>query len=249
MATKKKGNKAAGKATASKVAKKGKPSSGNKTKTSQGTTKAKTTKGKKATKPKKAKTKSTKSKPGKKTKSALSSKKKTATKKAAASSSKVKKKTSAVSKGKVARKVAVLKGKTKKKVVPSKTPVAKKAFKPKRAQPAKTKTSSKGLNQLSSSERYNVGGLCACVIETFTKEGQDRLQRVVTHLGLSDLEQANLVRVSQGLRIPKLFADGLASEETRLGVLKGLSQFAKADDPSGKRWKTDLEDFARLLGG
>jgi len=108
--------------------------------------------------------------------------------------------------------------------------------------------SSKGLSQLSSSECYNVGGLCACVIETFTKEGQGRLRRVVTHLGLSKLEQANLFRVSQGLRIPKLFADGLAGEETRRSVLQGLSQFAKADDPSGKRWKTDLEDFARLLG-
>ncbi|MDT7042622.1 hypothetical protein [Candidatus Nitronereus thalassa] len=86
------------------------------------------------------------------------------------------------------------------------------------------------------------------MIETFTEKGQGRLLRVLKHLNLSDMDQANLYRVSHGLRIPKLFADGLPSEETRRVVLQGLSQFAKADDPSGKSWKSDLEDFARLLG-
>jgi len=233
MAVKKKATKSSPKTKAKKVVAKGRSSTNKKSTAKKSATKLKASKGKKAAIPKKSKAKSTTSpSSAKKVKSASSLKNKKP-----ASTPQSKKKKTVTSKQKATRKVA-----------PTRTPVAKKASKPKRAQPAKTKTSSKGLNQLSPSERYNVGGLCACVIETFTKEGQGRLQRVVTHLGLSELEQANLVRVSQGLRIPKLFADGLAGEEMRLGVLKGLSQFAKADDPSGKRWKTDLEDFARLLG-
>ena len=233
MATKKKPSKSSGKANASKVVAKSRPSAKKKSSISKGTAKAKTAQSKKAATQKKSVARSTKSSSfAKKAQPAPPSKKKKV-----ASSSQSKKMKTTASKQKTAQKVA-----------PSRTPTAKKTVKLKRAQPEKTKMSSKGLSQLSSSECYNVGGLCACVIETFTKEGQGRLRRVVTHLGLSKLEQANLFRVSQGLRIPKLFADGLAGEETRRSVLQGLSQFAKADDPSGKRWKTDLEDFARLLG-
>ncbi len=230
---KKKPSKSSGKSNASRVIAKSRPSAKKKTSISKGTPKAKTAQGKKGSTQKKSVAKSTKSSsPAKKAKSASPSKKKKV-----ASSSQSKNKKATATKQKTAQKVA-----------PSRTPTAKNTVKPKRAQPAKTNTSSKGLSQLSPAECYNVGGLCACVIETFTREGQGRLKRVVTYLGLSKLEQANLFRVSQGLRIPKLFADGLASEKTRRSVLKGLSQFAKADDPSGKRWKSDLEDFARLLG-
>ncbi len=233
MATKKKPSKSSGKANASKVVAKSRPSAKKKSSIAKGTAKAKTAQSKKAATQKNSVARSTKSSSfAKKAQPAPPSKKKKV-----ASSSQSKKMKTTASKQKTAQKVA-----------PSRTPTAKKTVKPKSAQPAKTKMSSKGLGQLSPSECYNVGGLCACVIETFTKEGQGRLKRVVTHLGLSKLEQANLFRVSQGLRIPKLFADGLVGEETRRSVLQGLSQFAKADDPSGKRWKTDLEDFARLLG-
>ncbi len=233
MATKKKPSKSSGKANASKVVAKSRPSAKKKSSIAKGTAKAKTAQSKKAATQKNSVARSTKSSSfAKKAQPAPPSKKKKV-----ASSSQSKKMKTTASKQKTAQKVA-----------PSRTPTAKKTVKPKSAQPAKTKMSSKGLGQLSPSECYNVGGLCACVIETFTKEGQGRLKRVVTHLGLSKLEQANLFRVSQGLRIPKLFADGLVGEETRRSVLRVLSKFAKADDPSGKRWKTDLEDFARLLG-
>ena len=233
MATKKKPSKSSGKAKASRVIAKSQPSAKKKPSISKGTPKANTAQGKKASTQKKSVAKSTKSSSSaKKAKPAPPSKKKKVE-----SSSQSKKKNATATKQKTAQKVA-----------PSRTPTAKETVKPKPAQLAKTNTSSKGLSQLSPSECYNVGGLCACVIETFTKEGQGRLKRVVTHLGLSKLEQANLFRVSQGLRIPKLFADGLAGEETRRSVLRELSKFAKADDPSGKRWKSDLEDFAKLLG-
>lgn len=140
------------------------------------------------------------------------------------------------------------KGKVPKKVIQSKTSTAKKAAIQKSVAHVKAKSSPKSLGTLSPQERYNAGGLCACVIETFTKDGQGRLQRVLKYLGLSEMDQANLFRVSQGLRIPKLFADGLASEESRRCALQTLTQFAKADGSSGNGWKTDLEDFARLLG-
>lgn len=244
MATKKKGNKAAG----TKVVRKGKPSSGNKIKASKGVTKAKAPKGKKAPTPKKSKAKTIKFTPGKKPKSPASSKKKTTTKKTTVAPTNVKKKKMATSKAKVVKKVAVSKVKTKKKVALSKLLPAKKKVASKKKAPAKAKAASKKVSPLSPQECYNVGGLCACVIETFTKDGQGRLQRVLKHLGLSGMDQANLYRVSQGLRIPKLFADGLAGEESRRGALQTLSQFAKADDPSGKRWKSDIEDMARLLG-
>ncbi len=233
MATKKKPSKSSGKANVSRIVAKSRPSAKKKTSISKGTTKAKTAQSKKATSQKKPVAKSMKSSSSaKKVQSAPSSKKK----KVAPASQSTKKNATAT------------KQKTTQKVAPSRTSTAKNTVKSKGAQPVKTNMSLKGLSQLSPSECYNVGGLCACVIETFTKGGQGRLKRVLTYLGLSKLEQANLFRVSQGLRIPKLFADGLASEKTRRSVLKGLSQFSKADDPSGKRWKTDLEDFARLLG-
>ncbi len=101
---------------------------------------------------------------------------------------------------------------------------------------------------LSTQDRYNVGGLCACVIDTNTKEGQGRLQRLLKHLDLSKIDQVNLMRVSQGVRIPKLFADGWTERGIRQNVLESLKQFAKADDPSGKQWKADLQELGRLLG-
>lgn len=230
MAPKKKAGKASGKAKAIKAAAKGKSSSRKKPKTKKGATKGKAAKKKKAAAPKKSKAKSKKSTSSpKKAKPAASKKKK------AASSTPPKKKKAVVSKKKATKKVAAAKPST-----------AKKAAKPKRATPSKSP--SKGLQVLSAQERYNVGGLYACVIETSTTKGQHQLQRALQHLGLSEMDQANLFRVSQGLRIPKLFADGLIGEETRRRVLQSLAQFAKTDDPSGKAWKAVLEDLERLLG-
>jgi len=274
MATKKKHNKAAGKTKASKTVTQKGPASSKKSTPKKVATKIKTVKAKKSVASKKsvAKTKkptasAKKAKPAtsskkkaapskkpttklkkspsavKKTKSTVASKKTTA-----APSTQAKKKKTNISRWKVAKKVTTPKGKAPKKVTQSKTSTAKKAAIQKSVAQTKAKSSSKSPRALSPQERYNAGGLCACVIETFTQTGQSRLRQVLKHLGLSDMDQANLFRVSQGLRIPKLFADGLASEESRRGVLQELTQIAKGDDPSGKRWKTDLEDLARLLG-
>ena len=100
---------------------------------------------------------------------------------------------------------------------------------------------------LSSQDRYNVGGLCACVIDTSTSAGESKLRRVLTYLQLAEMDQANLYRVSQGVRIPKLFTDHFMQEEVRQHILQSLTQFAKADDSTGKQWALELEELRRLL--
>lgn len=276
MATKKNVSKSSGKSkTSKKVTPKGRLASNKKSSTKKVVTKAKPAKAKKAATSKKPMAKSKKSTAStKKAKPAVASKKKVASlkkstakatkspssvkkakstvgvkKKPTATASQVKKKKSSISQWNVASKVASPKQQATRNVISARTPVAKKPVIRKSSLPAKTTPSSRGASQLSPQERYNAGGLCACVIETSTKDGQDRLHRVLQHLGLSDMDQANLFRVSQGVRIPKLFADGLRDDESRRTVLHALSQFTKSDDPSGKRWKTELEDLARLLGG
>ncbi len=229
MAAKKKATNVSVKAKPSKVAAKSRTSSKKKSGSTKREAPVKNVKKKNAVMPKKSRTKTTTS--------AAKKAKPTSSKKKAAAAPQPKKKKSAVSKRKAPQNVA-----------PSRTPAEKKRAKPTSAKAAKAESPSKGLTHLSPQERYNVGGLCACVIETSTNEGQARLQRLLMHLGLSDIDQANLFRVSQGLRIPKLFADGLSGEDIRRAVLQGLTEFAQADDPSGKRWRETLEDFKRLLG-
>ena len=233
MATKKKAGKAAGTKKTTKLVRKSKSLSSKTSQAKKTVTKPKSSKGKKPAAQKKSKPKSGKSATtAKKTKPATASKKKKASKPSAGT----------------IKKPAASKEKVQKKPAPSKPATVKKTTTPKSPVPRQTKTSATGLTGLSPQERYNVGGLCACIIETSTKEGQDQLERVLKHLNLSEMDQSNLIRVSQGLRIPKLFADGLVGTETRKSVLEGLAQFAKTDDPSGKTWKTELEDFGRLLG-
>jgi len=236
MPTKKKPTKSSGKAKVAKASAKSTVASGKKSNRKKIAAKSKMVKGKKPAASKTSTTKSTKSaSSAKKPKSTTSTQKKTTT--GSASPTKKKTVTSTPSKGKTA-----------KKVIRTKTSISKKTVRPKSQSPQKAKTSTKSGGGLTAQERYNVGGVCACVIETSTKEGQNRLERVLQHLNLSEMDQANLLRVSQGLRIPKLFADGLVGEETRRLALQELTQFTKKDDPSGKSWKTDLDDFARLLG-
>ena len=115
--------------------------------------------------------------------------------------------------------------------------------------PAGAKKSSVGMDAvLSNQDRYNVGGLCACVIDTSTNVGEAKLRRVLTRLQLTEMDQANLYRVSQGVRIPKLFADQLHQDDNRQNILQWLTQFAKADDSSGKQWVGELAELNRLLG-
>jgi len=80
-----------------------------------------------------------------------------------------------------------------------------------------------------------------------TSAGEAKLRRVLTYLQLSEMDQANLYRVSQGVRIPKLFADGFRQADVRNTILQSLEGFAKADDSTGKKWTDELEELRRLL--
>lgn len=232
MVAKKKTTKVAGKAKAKTVLSKSQPSKKKQSQSQKATRLGESTKKKKVVSLKQSKAKLPKAAAvGKKDRSTV------ATKKSGPSSP---------AKGK--KQMAAPKGKSVKPSSPKKSPTAHKTAKRKTMKSPEVKSAPTGLSELSPQERYNVGGLCACVIDTSTREGQNRLERVLKHLQLSDIEQANLVRVSRGLRIPKLFTDGFVRSETRKRVLEGLTQFAKADDPSGKTWKTELEVCARLLG-
>ena len=63
---------------------------------------------------------------------------------------------------------------------------------------------------LSSTERYNIGGLFACAIERLRDPDFSRLRAVLRHLDVSSQEKDNLIRLSQGFMIPKLFAENLS---------------------------------------
>lgn len=112
------------------------------------------------------------------------------------------------------------------------------------------KTSGPTLEDFSFSaqDRYHVGGLCACVIDTSTISGEEKLRRVLTFLQLSEKDQGNLYRVSQGVKIPKLFTDQFRSEDFRQTIWATLRQFAKADEASDKQWSVELAEWERLLG-
>ena len=100
---------------------------------------------------------------------------------------------------------------------------------------------------LSPDQRYTVGGLCACLIDT-TPDGRKKLDRLLQSLHLSDTEQANLKRVAQGLTVPKLFADLIEGDETRRKVFISLLQFAVADGQYEVRWRSEVRVIAQTLG-
>jgi len=126
------------------------------------------------------------------------------------------------------------------------------SFKPtgktaKLAKPASRPRAIQSWAGLSPDQRYTVGGLCACLIDT-TPDGRKKLDRLLQSLHLSDTEQANLKRVAQGLTVPKLFADLIEGDETRRKVFTGLLQFAVADGQYEVRWRSEVRVIAQTLG-
>jgi len=127
------------------------------------------------------------------------------------------------------------------------------SFKPtgktaKLAKPAARPRAIQSWAGLSPDQRYTVGGLCACLIDTITPDGRKKLDRLLQSLHLSDTEQANLKRVAQGLTVPKLFADLIEGDETRRKVFTGLLQFAVADGQYEVRWRSEVRVIAQTLG-
>ena len=127
------------------------------------------------------------------------------------------------------------------------------SFKPtgktaKLAKPASRPRAIQSWAGLSPDQRYNVGGLCACLIDTTTSDGRKKLDRLLQSLHLSDTEPANLKRVAQGLTVPKLFADLIEGDETRRKAFTGLLQFAVADGQYEVRWRSEVRAIAQILG-
>ena len=101
--------------------------------------------------------------------------------------------------------------------------------------------------ELTSTERYNIGGLFACAIERISDPDFQRLRSVLRELDLPSLEIDNLVRLSQGFTIPKLFADEIPPEKAGQ-IMKGLVKFASGDGAYEKQWRRDIRQVASWLG-
>lgn len=103
------------------------------------------------------------------------------------------------------------------------------------------------VEPLSPSERYNLGGLFACAIERAFDPDFKRLRTVLRHLDLPSQEKDNLLRLSQGFTIPKLFADGV--EVHKVGqALTDLIAFASAEGAYEKKWRDEIRQVGMWLG-
>ena len=100
---------------------------------------------------------------------------------------------------------------------------------------------------LSSTERYNIGGLFACAIERALDPDFSRLRAVLRHLDLSSQEKDNLIRLSEGLMIPKLFAENLAEQKVNQ-LLADLVKFAIAEGNYEKYWREEIQQIGFWLG-
>jgi len=85
--------------------------------------------------------------------------------------------------------------------------------------------SSASVEKLSADVRYNAGGVCASLLNASSKGEKSLLTKLLKDLKLSVLEQRNLLQLSQGFTIPKLFADGIKEDRDR----KKVSSFLRSE--------------------
>ena len=166
-------------------------------------------------------------------KKATVSSKKAVSKKPSAQKSVVSKKKSSVAKKKA--------GSTKTKKVSTKTP-GRLISRSTRSAVSKTR-----VEPLSPTERYNLGGLFACAIERAFDPDFKRLRAVLRHLDLPAQEKDNLLRLSQGFTIPKLFADGVGGHKVSQ-TLTNLITFALAEGAYEKNWRDEIRQVGMWLG-
>lgn len=100
---------------------------------------------------------------------------------------------------------------------------------------------------LSPTERYNLGGLFACAIDRAFDPDFKRLRAVLRHLNLSSQEKDNLLRLSQGFTIPKLFADGVGEQKVSQ-TLTDFITFAMAEGAYEKKWRDEIRQVGMWLG-
>ncbi len=103
------------------------------------------------------------------------------------------------------------------------------------------------VESLSPTERYNLGGLFVCAIERANDPDFKRLRAVLRHLDLPSHEKDNLLRLSEGFTIPKLFADGIEGQKVSQ-TLTDLIRFASAEGAYEKKWRNDIRQVGLWLG-
>jgi len=101
--------------------------------------------------------------------------------------------------------------------------------------------------ELTATERYNIGGLFACAVERTSDPDFSRLRSVLRELELTPLEKDNLIRLSEGVTIPKLFADGMASDKAGW-IVERLVKFAMVQGAYERTWQSDIRQVAGWLG-
>ena len=90
---------------------------------------------------------------------------------------------------------------------------------------ARRSASTSSVEKISAEIRYNAGGVCASLLNGTSKGEKALLTKILKNLGLSVLEQRNLLQLSQGFTIPKLFADSIKEERDR----KKVSSFLRSE--------------------
>ena len=120
---------------------------------------------------------------------------------------------------------------------------------PSRSVPSSTRSADAktGVESLSLTERYNLGGLFVCAIERANDPEFKRLRAVLRHLDLPSQEKDNLLRLSQGLTIPKLFADGVGGNKVSQ-ILTDFIRFASAEGAYEKKWRDEIRQVGVWLG-
>ena len=102
-------------------------------------------------------------------------------------------------------------------------------------------------SELTATERYNLGGLFACAIERAFDPDFKRLRVVLRHLDLPSQEKDNLIRLSQGFTIPKLFADGVGEHKVSQ-ILTDFIRFASSEGAYEKKWRDEIRQVGVWLG-
>jgi hypothetical protein len=103
------------------------------------------------------------------------------------------------------------------------------------------------VESLSPTERYNLGGLFVCAIQRTNDPDFKRLRAMLRHLELPSHEKDNLLRLSQGFTIPKLFADGIEGRKVSQ-TLMDLIKFASAEGAYEKKWQNEIRQVGLWLG-
>ncbi|TFG65553.1 MAG: hypothetical protein E4H32_01650 [Nitrospirales bacterium] len=100
---------------------------------------------------------------------------------------------------------------------------------------------------LSANERYNIGGLFACAMERRNDPDFSRLRAVLRHLDLASQEKDNLIRLSGGFMIPKLFAGNLAEPKVNQ-LLADLVKFGIKQGNYEKYRREEIQQIGFWLG-